>query len=145
MEFKIHKKHNPSKYKDCFVFKIETMIGDADGYDSIVLEGFKKDCEESKKMMVDLVNTLNGMLKAYPNGRCGGDDYDHVDGFNRWFAEDLLDELEEWYESLSNFEKSIYDQAQWPYNPYGDSQQSIESYKIFYYDEFGNEYDVSVV
>lgn len=145
MEFRIMAKPVDLKYKECFVVEVEAMYGDADGYGEVEVSGFKRDCEKSKEHMEDLIKTLERMLKAYPNGRGGYDDYDHVEGFLKWFGGEILEEFEEFYESLEEWEQRLY-WNDWPRDPSGDGMQSsMSSYEVFYYDEFGNKYEVAVI
>lgn len=145
MEFEIARNPLEPKYKDCFVFEVEVMYGDADGYGLLEVSGFKKDCEKSKSHMEDLVKSLEGMRSAYPHGRGGSDDYDHVEGFSKWFGGEISDEFREWYENLEEWEQKFY-WNDWPYNPDGYGvQASFEEYKIFYYDETGNKYEVELI
>ena len=141
MVFIIKKSRKSPKYRDCFVFKIKVMYGDADGYGEVIVSGFKKDCSESKVLMENLVNTLIRMENAYPHGRGGYDTYDHDEGFIEWFGDEIFDG----YDELSEFHKSLLDTS-WPYDPDGYGiQSSYDSYKLSYYDNEGNEFDVKVV
>lgn len=141
MEFIINENRKAPKYKDCFVFKIKVMYGDADGYGEVVVSGFKTDCTESKDLMVDLVKTLIRMNDAYPHGRGGYDDYNHVEGFIEWFGDEMFDG----YDDLSELHQSLLGNS-WPYDTSGYGiQSSYKSYKIYYYDSIGNEFDVKVM
>lgn len=139
MKFKIK---NPikSKYVDCFVVVVDIMYGDADGYDKLTVHGFKKDNDES--LLIDLIETLERMGKAYPRGRGGSDDYNHVEGFNSWFAVECLSEEE--YESLSEIQKSFSEDWKCAPGGYG-IQGSYKGYNIYYYDMFGNKYNVDII
>lgn len=124
---------------NAYVVEIETMYGDADGFGRIAVGGFKKDEEE--EYLKDLLETCERMDEAYPRGRGGYDNYDHVEGFNKWFNID--DTTDEEYNAMSQREKEL--SAYWEYNPQCDGgHASFYGYKVFYYDENGVKYEVSV-
>lgn len=144
MKFLINDKPVESQHKNCFVVEVNVMYGDADGYGKVNVAGFRKDCEVSQAHMEDLIQTLEKMEKAYPHGRGGYDTYDHVEGFLKWFGGEILDEFEEWYNGLPEWQQRFY-LNDWPRDPSGDGiQSSIEDYKVFYYDENGAKYEVRV-
>lgn len=145
MEFRIMTKPVESEYKDCFVFEVKVMYGDADGYGKVKISGFKKDCEKSQAHMEDLVKTFEGMKAAYPHGRGGYDDYDHVEGFSRWFGGEILDDFRDEYEKMEKWEQRLY-WNDWPRDPAGDGiQSSFKNYDVFYYDSLGNKHEVKVI
>ena len=145
MRFEIARNPLEPKHKDCFAFEVEVMYGDADGYGLVEISGFKRDCEKSKAHMESLVETLEAMRAAYPNGRGGCDTYNHLKGFQKWFSGEIPDDFEEEYESLLEWEQKFY-WNDWPRDPSGDGiQSSFEDYSIFYYDEFGSKHEVKVI
>lgn len=124
---------------DSYVVEIETMYGDADGYGKIIVGDFKKG-EES--YLEDLLKTCNRMKDEYPYGRGGGENYNHVEGFNKWF--DIDDTTEEEYEAIPERIKNDLS-TYWEYDPQGDgTHASYDGHKVFYYDENGVKYKVSV-
>lgn len=95
--------------------------------------------------MEELVKTLDGMKTAYPDGRGGYDTYNHVEGFSRWFGGEILDDFREEYEKMEEWEQRLH-WNDWPYDSDGYGiQSSFDSYKVFYYDEYGNKYEVAVI
>lgn len=126
-------------YRDKYVVECEAMFGDADGKGMVVIGGFVMGKDE--EYLADLLQTCERLTKAYPHGRGGGDDYDHIEGFNRWFRPDNLS-LEEW-ESLP---KAVQDlSSEWLMEPDGMGHQaSFEGYEVFYYDENGVKFNVAV-
>lgn len=139
MNFKIGKKLIEERYLGCYVVEIKTMYGDADGYGKVIVGGFKKDFDEN--LMIDLLKTCERMEKAYPNGRSGYDSYNHIEGFNRWFNIEDLDE--DIWESLSEHEQNFT--GDWESEPgYDECQASYYDYSIFYYDDLGFKYEVNV-
>lgn len=129
-----------TSYSLCYVVEIETMYGDADGYGQIVIGGFKPAQDEAH--MVDLLDTLDRMGGAYPNGRGGGDDYNHVEGFERWFSIENIPKDE--YEKLPETIKSL--STDWEYSPDGYGfQASYEGYDIFFYDISGKKFKVDMI
>ncbi len=92
---------------------ITTMTGDGDNYHHII---FYYQNIIDVTVMVEMCEEL---LKVYPYGKGGGDDYDHLDFFDEFFAD-------KWY--------------------YEDGQYCdlMDEYKITYFDENGKEYNVDV-
>lgn len=99
-----------------YILKVDAMIGDADGDKDVELGPFKKGEEDQ---LQDAIETCDRMLKAYPGGRGGGDDYNHIEGFEKWFEYD------------------------WPSDPMSHGQCSITGYSLIYI-ENGQEYDVQI-
>lgn len=138
MEIHIKGRADVPNYREELVVEIKVMFGDADGYQTFEVGPFKN---ENKKDLQDLLQTCERMSKAYPHGRGGGSDYNHVDGFNRWF--DLENTTDDEYESLSEFVQNTG--GDWPYEPDGMGyQSSYQSYKLFYYDAAGVKHNASV-
>lgn len=68
------------KYRDKFVVTVEFMYGDADG-EGIEQVAFGKN---QKDLLVEFLNFLSRCANAYPGGRGGCDDYDHIEGWSKW-------------------------------------------------------------
>lgn len=139
MKIKLLEKADTPDYRNQYVVECEAMFGDADGKGMVVIGGFIKGQDEEH--LEDLLQTCERLEKAYPYGRGGGDDYDHIDGFGRWFRPDNLSEEE--YNSLPECVRDLC--AEWLLEPDGMGHQaSFEGYKVFYYDENGVKFNVAV-
>jgi hypothetical protein len=135
MEFKVSKKPKKDTRKG-YLLIIETMIGDADGEDTVEVGCFQKN---ELHLLEEVIEVCDRMIDAYPHGRGGDDDYNHVKGFNKWFTEDCYDDEDEIkeIEHLAPFD--------WSYRPDGNGiQNSIEGYKVIYLDN-GKEYKVEII
>jgi hypothetical protein len=141
MKFVVTGTSNVPDYRDAFVVEVQVMYGDADGYGDFEIGPFAKDKDDA--LLEDFVTLCKGMDAAYPHGRGGDDNYNHVPGFNEWFdSENHLTE-EEW-EALPQRQRDLG--RDWPYDPQGDGvQASFEKYEVFYYDETGVKFDVKVI
>jgi hypothetical protein len=119
--------------REGFVVKIETMIGDADGSDSIEIGPFEKDKEEH--LLEELIDLCIRMSMAYPNGRGGDDDYNHIESFDKWFSEYGDVEGRDEIEHLTEFS--------WPTDPQTWGQQGYQNYEVVYIKN-GVEYPVTI-
>lgn len=127
-------------YRNAFVVECEAMYGDGDGYETVKLGPFIKD--EDEDLLGECVHFCNRMEAAYPHGRGGDARYDHVDGFDKWFNVDNMEEEE--YNKLSAKEQNL--SSDWPYQPDGyGTQASFQGHKVYYYDETGVKFDVKVI
>ena len=123
---------------DSYVVEVETMYGDADGWGRVIVGDFKIGEEE---YLEDLLKTCERMDEAYPHGRGGWDNYNHVEGFNKWFSID--DTTDEEYDSMSARMKELA--SEWEFDPQSDgSHASFYGYNVFYYDKNGVKHSVSV-
>lgn len=113
--------------KDGFYIEVTFMFGDADGYQTEEMGPFSK---KELPLLYDALETIQRCIDAYPNGRRGGDTYNHVEGFNKWFND---------YEYVP--EQAI-DMVYEP-NGYGD-QAGFDYFEVFYYDN-GEKYECEVV
>lgn len=82
------------RYRDKFVVTVNFMYGDADGSGSEEIE-FDKNQEPE---LIDFLNFLGRCAAAYPGGRGGSDDYDHIEGWDKWVNEETHDETLPWLE-----------------------------------------------
>lgn len=139
MEFVIQSKSSNLDENDCFVAQIKTMVGDADSYPTFTIGNFKNGCEETKKVMTDLAETLDRMIEKYSKGKRGYDSYTKVEGFERWFG-GIGDDF---YDSLSEQLQIFFEEYEWPCDKYGNHNQII-SYDFFYYDTYGNKHNVII-
>lgn len=123
---------------DSYVVECKAMYGDADGYGKVEVGGFKKNQDEV--LLWNFLETCERLVSEYPYGRGGGDDYNHVEGFNKWFDADMMSDEE--YHSLSERVKSLT--TGWLLDPtsFEGAQASFESFKVFYYDENGVKHNV---
>lgn len=127
------------KHQNMYMVECEAMFGDADGEGQVNIGGFVRGQDEA--LIEDLLKTCERLVKAYPNGRGGSADYNHIDGFNRWFDADALPEEE--YDALSEVHQNFI--ADWLYEPNGMGQQAtFKGYKVYYYDENGVKHDVRI-
>jgi hypothetical protein len=142
-----------------FEVEVTAMFGDGDGYETVVVGPFPADHPKAGAAITSLVETLQRMEVAYPNGRGGGDydvdTYNHVEGYEAWFG-GFRSDTEEAYlaETRSQFsyeeflkhdfleEFSVY--PDWPRDPYAYNQGSFESFAVFYYDTNRVKYTVAI-
>lgn len=140
---------------ESFVVVINTMQGDADGYNAFTVGAFKinKDMEN----LMHLLQTLKAMSEAYPYGRGGDDSYELVPGFLQWFSREALNmEDIKHYPSLialhgeealvHAFKMSENFHTRWPLDAMSDyeREETLESYKVFYYDSVGRKHNVEI-
>ena len=142
--------HTPNSYEVI----IKTMIGDADGYLDVKVGPFIKG--EDEAAITYLIETLDRLDKAFPDGRWGGTDYDNVEGFIPWFNSGNYTEVQ--YADYCRKSPLTYEQhleavklvgkrsVYWPSDPQQDNGDptSYESFKIFYYDEHTVKHSVTV-
>ena len=121
------KPHHPN----CYCIAIKFMYGDADGYKTIKLHVPRN--EKSDAELPRFLKFLDNCNKAYPHGRGGRDDYDHVEDYDRYI--EGIDNPEDIDDSF------IFC---WEYEPGCDIQASFDGYKITYFDENNVEYLVEV-
>ena len=115
MELTLHKaKVNNPKLK--YVIEVKTMEGDADGYNKFDIGFDSKDLDEVKKVIC----YCEVLLRQYPNGRDGYDTYNSLDFFSYYFD------------------------ADWNYAYDGEIQDSMDGYKVWYYDETGEKFSVQI-
>jgi len=111
MELKIGEPLN-GNLKNTYAVHIDVYSGDADGYDSFRVLGFKPG--EDEGLLKNLLKTVELAKKAYPRGRGGDDDLvSKVPGFNYWFGDESLEHVLDWddyyyrgYEPETEKEKS---------------------------------------
>ena len=139
MKFK-YKRKVFTQVTEVYEVKINVMHGDADYYEDITVGLFYKD--EDEDLLEDLIETLDRMLVAFPNGMSGGSSYLNTYGFDFWFCIDNLYDLG--YNSETEFEKRREDMmGDWAYNDWGQEAQIVK-YEIIYTDEWGRECDVEI-
>lgn len=98
-----------------YIVTVYTMEGDADDYHSFDNHFPASKLEELKEFII----YCEVLKRQYPNGRGGGDDYDFT-FFDLHFSEE------------------------WNYSEYCDSYDSMEGYKVIFFDATGVSYDVIV-
>lgn len=76
----IGKQASRTKHRNKFVVTIQFMYGDADGSGTEIVV-FK---ETEKPLVIEFLNFLARCGNAYPGGRGGCDDYNHVEGWDKW-------------------------------------------------------------
>ena len=133
MKINITKKQKSKpRHLNCYRIAIKFMYGDADGYTTTKL--FIPYNEKNEMELPRFLTFLENCDKAYPCGRGGNDDYDHVEDYDRYVeGEDCPKGLDE------NF---IFC---WEYEPDGSGMQAgYENYEITYFDENNVEYLVEV-
>lgn len=107
------------KYRNKYVVTVEFMYGDADG-DGTEQVAFGPN---QKDLLMEFLNFLSRCANAYPNGRCGGDDYNHVEGWGKWVD----------YDGRGNNPT-----LEWQGDPQADdSQASFTSAYVEWYDAAG--------
>lgn len=136
--FKIGEKIVEKQYLGCYVVEVETMYGDADGYGKIKVGGFKRGRDES--LLVELLDVCDKLKDAERGEK--GEGYNYVEGFEKWFDSEKI-ELSVW-NSMEEHEKDLC-LNEWDFESDGsDFQASYEGFKVYYYDEEGFKYNVSI-
>ena len=102
------------------------MMGDADGYS----EEFVDFPETKYGDLIKFLETLFKCQRAFPHGRggCGRDSYYKVEGFE--------ENIMKYMDAYPNT---------WPYDPMGDTEQTIDSFYVEYFDEAGAKKAVNIV
>ena len=122
-----------------YLLIISTMAGDGDGYEDIEVGCFQ---EDELHLLEEVINVCDRMTEAYPHGRGGDDEYNHIEGFYRWFSQDC--------EDIDGNEMDISDiehlaPFHWTHDSSGwYSSNSIDGYKVVYLED-GYEYQVEIV
>ncbi|MDF2534011.1 MAG: Phi14:2 [Bacillales bacterium] len=100
---------------DVYELVVRVMHGDADHFDNLTF------IAETQSEVKQYINLFDNMLNEYPNGRGGGDNYYHIEGFDKLLESD------------------------WPWDVTDeDSQAGIKSYKVYYYDEDSKKFEVKI-
>jgi len=135
MKFIVNKEENKKEIKNGYLLVINTMIGDADGYDTVEVGYFK---EEELHLLEEVIDLCERMKNAFPHGMGGGDDYHDVEGFLRWFDDGAED-----YD-IDNADIAHLAPFEWSYSPdnWGDQNSLTDYYVLYYKDDI--EYDVSI-
>lgn len=142
----------PSTYHQPETFEVEIkfMHGDGDAETFSTVKPFTKDETEA---LSSLIETLNRIASAYPQGR-GGDwkkfGFHNIEGFYSWFGEDYVNTEEEY-----NLE---YEHSSVPYETYqrirnlatpervtfwhsditvDTLEADLDTYNVYYYNEEG--------
>lgn len=106
------------------------MHGDADGYETVELAfGLLE-----RDKLTDFLNFAGRCAKAYPRGKGGCDDYSHVDGYSAWVYNEDAE-----YDEGTNWDHVI----EWPMTE-GEYFASFKSVEVVYYNEAGQEYNVTI-
>jgi hypothetical protein len=146
-----------SKTPNSYEVVIETMSGDADGFENIIVGPFIKDQDEP--IMEHLLGVIEEMSKAYPHGMGGSDNFNHIKHFDTWFNtfDDFGPEEEyayqvksdvtyEEYLELNKTFQAFKKDSMWPTDPMTDYTvpNGYRGFEIYYYDENKKQYDVEV-
>lgn len=102
--------------KNKFKIEVSLMHGDGDHYNTVEFQ-----CE-NKEEVIELIDLFDRMIKEYPNGRGGNDNYYHIDGF----------------EELTK--------SEWPWDITSDynTHADITDYNVFYYNESRIKHEVII-
>lgn len=126
MKFMVGDEVVSTRVPDTFVVEIKVMHGDADGYNTFEVGPFLAGVENLA--LTSLVETLDRMSVAFPNGRGASDSYNSVEGFDTWFG---------WEET----DNSIVDSmllpyvGGWPHDvTYEECEASLDDFQVVYYD-----------
>jgi hypothetical protein len=149
MKFTIHGLKSTKKLPDSFEVKIKVMFGDADGYSSFKVGGFRRGSDEAA--LESLITTLERVQgKGYQRAA-----YPEVEGFYSWFGTSLAEDeaaYNDEYLSDVPYEAFAYHYAlaqelatrtetypDWPSDvAAGDGRDALlESFELFYYDLSG--------
>ena len=103
--------------KDRYVVEVDTMEGDADGWNQFESQRYK---HSELDMLKQYIIYCEVLLKQYPHGRGGSDDH----------------------QELPFFEEEFNDY--WPCSCDGQFEDSMEGYSVFYYDKTGQKFEVNI-
>jgi hypothetical protein len=148
MKFVIGDAIPTEKKPNTFEVTISTMLGDADGYEDVVVGPFAKGQDE--ELLEGLLATLKEMDDTYPNGgRRSG--YSKLVGHLAWFRDEIIEtpeiasyffddeekqqELIDYKTRVLKFCKKTNNYPNWPYSEFTDSPNSYDGHKIVFYDE----------
>lgn len=67
---------------------IDWMYGDADGDITRTIGPFDDTEARERRLLLEFLNILEGMLDLYPDGKGGWDGYENVPGYETWFGPD---------------------------------------------------------
>jgi hypothetical protein len=154
MELIIERAVVPTATPNSYEVVINTMRGDADGYEDVIVKPFIKDQDEAS--LFYLLETLERTAVRYPYGRGGGDSYSDVEGFNIWFDNEFYEEEADYlkyadnpmpYAEYAAAKELVGDERDfdWPYETDYDAENSYVSHAVFYYDTDLVKYNVTVV
>lgn len=137
---------------DSYSVEIETMRGDADGYETITVGPFYRGKHEEN--LQSLLETLDRMGKRFPNGMGGRDNYKDVLGYEQWFGEiwnmeiaerdytELLDKHgREVHEKLIELAEPVVEDMSWPFDEIQANQ--LDEYHVYYYNADGKKFNVN--
>jgi hypothetical protein len=142
MEILIKNPVKVPKYKNTYELVINFMEGDADDYHKSVVM-IKEEHIDHLKDLLDVVIRCNN---AYQHGRGGCDEYNHIEGYNKYFSVEDLSEEE--YDKLTEIFKSKHHNdslIDHPYDSNSDCHDSFDGYELYYYDENYNKFETEVV
>lgn len=140
MELKIGSKVDVLRKNNCFEIEVTMMHGDADSYTIkyIVIP------EERLDLTKEAVVTLIKMDNVPWNDR--REEYYNIDLWQKWFGPSYYGE---WTSRISRQECEEAHQYsfEWDSDVTCDHQylSALDSYKVFYYDEIGDKYNVEVI
>ena len=114
--------------KEGYYIEVTFMFGDADGYTTNEIGPFS---DFEKDEMLDALATIQRCIDEYSDsGRCGYDEYNHIEGFKKWFSDDI------------DSAKQAIDMV---YQPDGMGiQASFDDYTVYYYKN-GEKYNCKVI
>lgn len=117
-----------SGYSKQYVFELTFMIGDADGYptETVVFN------EGQEDEVVRFANFISRCMVAYPHGKGGYDNFEHIEDYAR-YIEDF--EPEEECEQLHVLH--------WPMQDY-EFYSSPNKMELYYYNESGTKFNVNL-
>lgn len=134
MEF-IKKNLVRKAYRDVMEVKINCFHGDSDMYTDFTISGFNMKDEQDIELLTDLIETLDRMPGGHNDRR-----FDFIDGFSRWFRNDLLSN--EKLNTLSTRMKELSVDWAWDLR-YEDVYAALYYYEIYYHDENGDIYKMT--
>ena len=142
---------------DSYEVVVETYMGDADGWENIVIGPFKPGVDD------DVLEYLLVSLEEIAEYWNDPEDMGNAEGFQAWFVEFHVEHDEAWFRRRNpNYEHSYVEllekielvrafmngkQLLWPKDPIsGDDQRnnSYEGYNVYYYDADKSKFEVAV-
>ena len=137
--FSIQQKVEEKSFKDCYVVEVTGRFVASSGTAVMNMGGFHPKTDEIH--LADLIETLERLVTAYRYGRGEDDEYYHIDGYEKWFAQSSLLEKE-----IQQLPTTVQEHGvEWLADPAGKpgSRATFASYELYYFDENGTKYQVA--
>lgn len=134
-----------SKYFDKYVVEIRTMIGDGVAYEHEEVDGTKEQIKYLIACLIEIdearTDEPNEVKVSYPWAVWGN--YKNIvsNNLEKIFNIKQDKDSKNWYFEGEGCNGIL---ENWPYDCRADMYQSLESWKVFYYDKLGQKFEVEI-